>query len=127
MESAEIKNYEHGAPAFARDIYGKNLADAMYLGTFGEIHYFGPVFYDSKKKDQDIFITFSNGQYSILPVDRFRLDTEEDRHDFERRQHIWWDYIATLQCAYERGRREAEEKLKQAKAKYGILVEACDC
>ncbi|MBQ6101044.1 MAG: hypothetical protein IJL04_01995 [Bacteroidales bacterium] len=126
MESAEIKNYENGALAFARDIYGKNLADAMYLGTFGEIHYFGPVFYDSKKKDKDIFITFSNDQYSILPTDRFRLDTE-DRHDFERRQHIWWDYIATLQCAYERGRREAAMRLKQAEIEYGILKEACGC
>lgn len=48
METDEIKKYENEALAFARGIYGNNLADAMYLGTFGETHYFGPVFYDSK-------------------------------------------------------------------------------
>ena len=107
METEEIKKYETGALlAFAKSVYSDDLADAMYLGTFGETHYFGPVFYDSKKKDQDIFIIFSNNQYGILPTNQFNLKTEEDICDFERRQHIWWDYMATLQCAYERGKRK---------------------
>ena len=115
MTTAEIRQSEAGALAFGRETYGDSLADAMYLGTFGAIHYFGPTFYDSRisKQVQSFFITYADGKYSFLPAAQFKLDSDDDRKDFERRQHIWWDYIGAIQCAYERGRQQSIRRLKE--------------
>ena len=44
MTAADIRQHEAGALTFGRETYGDDFADAMYLGTFNSIHYFGPVF-----------------------------------------------------------------------------------
>ena len=41
MTTTEIRQLEAGALAFGQKTYGDDLADAMYLGTFSSIHYFG--------------------------------------------------------------------------------------
>ena len=41
MTSTEIRQLEAGALVFGQKTYGDDLADAMYLGTFSSIHYFG--------------------------------------------------------------------------------------
>ncbi|MBR3472984.1 MAG: hypothetical protein IKO85_08335 [Bacteroidaceae bacterium] len=56
--TADIGQHEAGALAFGRKTYGDDLADAMYLGTFGSIHYFGPVFYDFRiSKNVESFLS----------------------------------------------------------------------
>ena len=52
MTTTEIRQLESGALAFGQKTYGDDLADAIYLGTYSSIHYFGPVFYDSNKSKQ---------------------------------------------------------------------------
>lgn len=52
MTTTEIRQLELGALAFGQKTYGDDLADAIYLGTYSSIHYFGPVFYDSNKSKQ---------------------------------------------------------------------------
>ena len=44
--------------------------------------------------------------YHFLPSEKFALDSDEDMKDFERRQHIWWDYNAVIQSAFRRGKRK---------------------
>ena len=78
----EIKQTEKGALEFAQKVYGEDLADAMYLGTYG--------------------------------------DSDEDLKDFERRQHIWWDYNAVIQSAFRRGKNEGIASRMKAK---GIAIE----
>lgn len=114
MTTTEIRQLEAGALAFGQKTYGDDLADAMYLGTFSSIHYFGPVFYDSNKSKQvqSFFITNADGQYCFLPAEQFELCSDTDRKEFERRQHIWWDMIGSIQCAYERGKRGCVLNLK---------------
>ena len=92
---------------FGRETYGDDLADAMYLGTFNSIQYFGPVFYDFRisKNIESFFIIRADGEYRFMSSNKFELSSDKDRRDFERRQHIWWDMIGSIQCAYERGRR----------------------
>ena len=115
MTTTEIRQLEAGALAFGQKTYGDDLADAMYLGTFSSIHYFGPVFYDSNKSKQvqSFFITNADGQYCFLPAEQFELCSDTDRKEFERRQHIWWDMIGSIQCAYERGKRSCVFNLKK--------------
>ena len=97
MTTTEIRQLEAGALVFGQKAYGDDLADAMYLGTFSSIHYFGPVFYDSNKSKQvqSFFITNADGQYCFLPAEQFELCSDTDRKEFERRQHIWWDMIVS--------------------------------
>lgn len=114
MTTTEIRQLEAGALAFGQKTYGDDQADAMYLGTFNSIHYFGPVFYDSNKSKQvqSFFITHADGQYRFLPSEQFELCSDTDRKAYERRQHIWWVMIGTIQCAYERGKRNCVHRLK---------------
>lgn len=114
MTTNEIRQLEAGALVFGQKTYGDDLADAMYLGTFGAIHYFGPVFYDSRKSEQvkSFFIVCDDGDFRFLPADQFELSSDEERKEYERRQHIWWDMIGSIQCAYERGRRNSVRRLK---------------
>ena len=114
MTTTEIRQLEAGALAFGQTTYGDDLADAMYLGTFSSIHYFGPVFYDFRKSEQvkSFFIVCDDGEFSFLPADQFELSSDMERCEYERRQHIWWDMIGSIQCAYERGRRNSVRLLK---------------
>ena len=107
MTTAEIRNLEAEALAFGKTTFGDDLADAMYLGTFSSVHYFGPVFYDFRKSEQvqSFFIVCGDGKFSFLPAEQFELCSDTEQRDFERRQHIWWDMIGAIQCAFERGRR----------------------
>lgn len=121
MTTADIRQFEAGALAFGQKTYGDDLADAMYLGTFGSIHYFGPVFYDFRisKNVESFFITYDAGEYHFLPVSQFELNSEKDRENFERRQRIWWDMIGSIQCAYEKGKLKIARRMKAG----GINVE----
>jgi hypothetical protein len=103
----EIKQTEKGALEFAKDIFGKALADAMYLGTFKGVSYFGPIFYERDAIRKSFLITYSDDKYDFLLSENFSLDSDEDLKDFQRRQHIWWDYICVIQSAYRRGKHEA--------------------
>ena len=116
MTTFEIRQLEAGALAFGQKTYGDGLADAMYLGTFSSIHYFGPVFYDSNKSKQvqSFFIVCGDGDFSFLPAERFELGSDTERREYERRQHIWWDMIGSIQCAYERGRRDSVRQLESS-------------
>lgn len=107
MTTTEIRRLEAEALAYGQKTYDDDLADAIYLGTFNSIHYFGPVFYDSQKSKQvhSFFITCTEGRYSFMREEQFELSSDNDRKEYERRQHIWWDMIGTIQCAYERGKR----------------------
>ena len=116
----DIKQTEQGALEFVRNIYGKKVADAMYLGTFKDISYFGPVFYERDEKRKSFLITYCEGKYDFLLPEKFSLDSDEDVKDFQRRQHIWWDYIGVIQSAYRRGKREAIAASMKAK---GYAVE----
>ena len=111
MTTADIRQHEAGALTFGRETYGDDLADAMYLGTFNSIHYFGPVFYDFRisKNIESFFIIWAAGEYRFMSANKFELSSDKDRRDFERRQHIWWDMIGSIQCAYERGRRHPQD------------------
>ena len=114
MTTADIRQIEAGALAFGQKTYGDDLADAMYLGTFSTIHYFGPVFYDFRISEnvESFFITCSDGEFRFLPASQFELSSDKDRQDYERRQHIWWDMIGSIQCAYERGKRKIARRMK---------------
>ena len=114
MTTADIRQFEAGALAFGQKTYGDDLADAMYLGTFSTIHYFGPVFYDFRisKKVKSFFITCADGEYHFLPAIQFELSSDKERQDYERRQHIWWDMIGSIQCAYEREKRKIARRMK---------------
>lgn len=114
MTTNEIRHLEAEALVFGQKTYGDDLADAMYLGTFDAIHYFGPVFYDFRRREQvkSFFIVCGDGKFSFLPAEQFELNSEKDRNEYERRQHIWWDMIGSIECAYERGRRNSVRKLK---------------
>ena len=58
MTTADIRQFEAGALAFGQKTYGDDLADAMYLGTFSTIRYFGPVFYDFRiSKNVESFLS----------------------------------------------------------------------
>jgi hypothetical protein len=59
-------------------------------------------------------------KYHFLPSEKFALDSDEDLKDFERRQHIWWDYNAVIQCAYRRGKRKGIASSMKEK---GVAVE----
>lgn len=109
MTTTDIRQLESGALAFGQKTYGDDLALVMYLGTFSSIHYFGPVFYDSNKSKQvrSFFIINTDNRYCFLPAEQFELGSDTDRKEYERRQHIWWDMIGSIQCAYERGRRNS--------------------
>jgi hypothetical protein len=114
MTTADIRQIEAGALAFGQKTYGDDLADAMYLGTFSTIHYFGPVFYDFRISEnvESFFITCADGEFRFLPASQFELSSDKDRQDYERRQHIWWDMIGSIQCAYERGKRKIARRMK---------------
>ena len=101
-----IKQIEKGALQFAKDIFGKALADAMYLGTFKGVSYFGPIFYERDATRKSFLITYSEDKYDFLLADKFSLDSDEELKDFQHRQHIWWDYIGVIQSAYRRGKHE---------------------
>jgi hypothetical protein len=116
----EIKQTEKGALEFAQKVYGEDLADAMYLGTYGGISYFGPIFYEKDATRPSFLITYSEREYHFLPSEKFALDSDEDMKDFERRQHIWWDYNAVIQSAYRRGKRKGMASRMKAK---GIAIE----
>ena len=103
----EIKQAEKEALTFAKNVYGKALADAMYLGTFKGVSYFGPIFYERDATRKSFLITYSEDKYDFLLSEKFSLDSDEDLKDFQRRQHIWWDYIGVIQSAYRRGKHEA--------------------
>ena len=115
MTTTEIRQLEAEALAFGQNTYGDDLADAMYLGTFSSIHYFGPVFYDSRKSKQvkSFFVVCGDGEFRFLPAEQFELSSDTERKEYERRQHIWWDMIGSIQCAYEKGRRNSIRRLKQ--------------
>ena len=115
MATTEIRQLESGALAFGQKTYGDDFADAMYLGTFSSIHYFGPVFYDFRisKNVESFFITCDAGEYQFLPASQFELSSDKDRQDYERRQHIWWDMIGSIQCAYERESRKIARRMKE--------------
>ena len=115
MTTADIRQFEAGALAFGQKTYGDDLADAMYLGTFSTIHYFGPVFYDFRisKNVESFFITCADGEFCFLPASQFKLSSDKDRQDYERRQHIWWDMIGSIQCAYERGKCRIARRMKE--------------
>ena len=114
MTTEDIRQIEAGALAFGQKTYGDDLADAMYLGTFSTIHYFGPVFYDFRISEnvESFFITCADGEFRFLPASQFELSSDKDRQDYERRQHIWWDMIGSIQCAYERGKRKIARRMK---------------
>ena len=114
MTTADIRQIEAGALAFGQKTYGDDLADAMYLGTFSTIHYFGPVFYDFRISEnvESFFITCADGEFRFLPASQFELSSDKDMQDYERRQHIWWDMIGSIQCAYERGKRKIARRMK---------------
>jgi hypothetical protein len=114
MTTADIRQHEAGALTFGRETYGDDLADAMYLGTFNSIHYFDPVFYDFRisKNIESFFIIWADDEYRFMSANKFELSSDKDRRDFERRQHIWWDMIGSIQCAYERGRRKIARRMK---------------
>ena len=115
----EIKQTEKGALEFAQKVYGKALADAMYLGTYVGISYFGLVFYEKDATRPSLVITDSEGEYHFLPSEKFALDSDEDLKDFEKRQHIWWDYNAVIQSAFRRGKNEGIASRMKAK---GIAI-----
>ena len=116
----EIKQTEKGALDFAKNVYGDDLPDAMYLGTYGGICYFGLVYYERDATRPSLVITDSKGEYHFLPSEKFALDSDEDMKDFEKRQHIWWDYNAVIQCAYRRGKNKGIASRMKAN---GIAVE----
>ncbi len=105
---------------FAKNVYGEALADAMYLGTYVGISYFGLVFYEKDATRPSLVITDSKGEYHFLPSEEFALDSDEDLKDFEKRQHIWWDYNAVIQSAYRRGKRKGMASRMKAN---GIAIE----
>jgi hypothetical protein len=67
-----------------------------------------------------LVITDSEREYHFLPSEKFAINSDEDMKGFERRQHIWWDYIAVIQSAYRRGKNEGIASRMKAK---GIAVE----
>ena len=71
----EIKQTEKGALEFAQKVYGEDLADAMYLGTYGGISYFGFVFYEKDATRPSFLITYSEREYHFLPSEKFALDS----------------------------------------------------
>lgn len=103
----EIKQTEKGALQFAKGIFDKALADAMYLGTFKGVSYFVPIFYERDATRKSFLITYCEDKYDFLLSEKFSLDSDIDLKDFQRRQHIWWDYIGVIQSAYRRGKHEA--------------------
>ena len=103
----QVKQAEKEALTFAKNVYGKALADAMYLGTYHGISYFGPIFYERDATRNSFLITYRENKYDFLPSEKFSLDSDEDLKDFQHRQHIWWDYIGVIQSAYRRGKHEA--------------------
>ena len=110
----EIKQIEKGALEFAKSIFGDALADAIYLGTYGGIGYYGPIFYEEDATIPSLLITYCKGEYNFLPIEKLKLDSYEDIKEFERRQLNWWDNIAVIQCAYKRGKREGLAHKKKA-------------
>ena len=126
MTTADIRQFEAGALAFGQKTYGDDLADAMYLGTFSTIHYFGPVFYDFRISEnvESFFITCSDGEFRFLPASQFELSSDKDRQDYERRQHVWWDMIGSIQCAYERGKRKIARCMKEGGLTPNQIAEA---
>ena len=116
----EIKQTEKGALEFAQKVYGEDLADAMYLGTYGGTSYFGLVFYEKDATRPSLVITDSKGEYHFLPSEEFALDSDEDLKDFEKRQHTWWDYNVVIQSAYRRGKRKGMASRMKAN---GIAIE----
>ena len=47
-----------------------------------------------------------------MSANKFELSSDKDRRDFERRQHIWWDMIGSIQCACEKERRKIARRMK---------------
>ena len=111
----EIKQAEKGALEFAKNDYGEALADAIYLGTYKGVSYFGPVFYEKEDTRDSFLITYCDERYGYLPSEKFSLDSDDDLKEFEHRQHIWWDLTGVIQCAFRRGKREAYSKLSKQK------------
>ena len=107
MMTVDIEYIEKGALEFAKIIYGKALADIMYLGTYNSICYFGPIFYEMDTDRKSCLITCYKDKYNLLPSEKLLLDSEEDQKEFQRKQLIWWDYIGVIQCAFRRGKRKA--------------------
>ena len=103
----DIKQVEQRALEFAKNVFSEALADAMYLGTYNGISYFGPIFYERNATRNSFLITCLEEKYDFLPSEKFSLDSDEDLKDFQRRQHIWWDYIGVIQSAYRRGKHKA--------------------
>ena len=79
----EIKQAEKGALDFAKNVYGDSLADAMYLGTYGGISYFGLVFYEKDASRPSFVITDIEGEYHFLSSEEFALDSDKDLKEFD--------------------------------------------